>query len=71
MRTLVDLKDSQVRELDRIAKRQARPRAALIREAIDDYLSRHDSGGKDEAFGLWARDAMDGLAFQEAARGEW
>ena len=71
MRTLVDLVDSQVEALDRLARRQDRSRASLIREAVDDYLGRHCLESEDEAFGLWGKDAVDGLAFQERARSEW
>ena len=71
MRTLVDLKDAQARALDRLAKRQDRSRASLIREAVDDYLGRHCRESDDEAFGSWGKDAVDGLAFQERARREW
>lgn len=71
MRTLLDLVDSQVEALDRLAKRRDRSRASLIREAVDDYLRRHGLGSDDEAFGLWGKDAVDGLAFQERARAEW
>jgi predicted transcriptional regulator len=71
MRTLVDLVDSQVEALDRLAKRQDRSRASLIREAVDDYLGRHCLEGEDEAFGSWGKNAVDGLAFQERARSEW
>ena len=71
MRTLVDLVESQVAALDRLAKRQDRSRAALIREAVDDYLGRHSLAREDDAFGSWGKDAVDGLAFQERARGEW
>ncbi|MBP7240729.1 ribbon-helix-helix protein, CopG family [Amaricoccus sp.] len=70
MRTLVDLVDTQVRALDRLAKRQERSRAAVIREAVDAYLDRHGLADGDEAFGLWGRD-VDGLAYQERARSEW
>lgn len=70
MRTLVDLVDIQVQALDRLAKRQARSRAALIREAVDAYLERHDLAEGDEAFGLWG-DKTDGLAYQERIRSEW
>lgn len=69
MRTLVDLVDSQIAALDRLAKRQDRSRASLLREAVDDYLGRHCPDDDDEAFGLWG--ARDGLAFQEQARSEW
>jgi predicted transcriptional regulator len=63
--------DSQVEALDRLAKRQDRSRASLVREAVDDYLGRHCVESEDEAFGLWSKDAADGLAFQERARSEW
>lgn len=71
MRALVDLGESQVVALDRLAKRQDRSRASLIREAVDDYLGRHCPEGGDEAFGSWGKDAPDGLAFQERVRREW
>lgn len=71
MSTLVDLVDTQVEALDRLARRRARSRAALVREAVDDHLSRHGLDDGDEAFGLWRGKALDGLAFRERARGEW
>ncbi|MDW6020855.1 ribbon-helix-helix protein, CopG family [Mesorhizobium sp. BAC0120] len=36
MRALVEIDDSHIRELDRLAKHQKRSRAALIREAVVD-----------------------------------
>ena len=63
--------DSQVEALDRLAKRQDRSRASLLREAVDDYLGQHRLDDEDEAFGLWSKNARDGLAFQEQARREW
>jgi predicted transcriptional regulator len=71
MRTLVDLVDSQVRALDRLARRQDRSRASLIREAVDDYIRRHCAESDAEAFGLWGEEGTDGLEFQERARREW
>jgi predicted transcriptional regulator len=71
MRTLVDLVNSQVEALDRLAKRQDRSRASLIREAVDDYLGRHCPEHEEDAFGLWRRDPVDGLAYQERIRREW
>jgi predicted transcriptional regulator len=68
---LVDLAESRVVALDRLAKRQDRSRAALIREAVDAYLGRHGLESEDEAFGSWGKDAVDGLAFQERARSDW
>jgi metal-responsive CopG/Arc/MetJ family transcriptional regulator len=71
MRTLVDLGDTQIQALDELSKKEKRSRAALIRQAIDDYLkSRHDKQEGD-AFGLWGKRKVDGLAYQEKVRGEW
>ncbi len=72
MRTLVDISEPQVQELDQLSKDDRRSRAALIREAIDDYLAKRRakrSGG--DAFGLWGKRKVDGLAYQEKVRREW
>jgi len=71
MRTLVDLGDAQIDALDELSKREKRSRAALIRQAIDDYLrSRYDKQEGD-AFGRWGKRKVDGLAYQKKVRGEW
>lgn len=70
MRTLVDLGDTQVRKLDELSKHEKRSRAALIREAIDDFLAKRLRREQD-AFGLWGNRKVDGLAYQEKVRGEW
>jgi len=71
MRTLVDVGDSQLRELDELSKEEKRSRAALIREAIDDFLAKRRSQHEGDAFGLWGNRKVDGLAYQERLRGEW
>ncbi len=71
MRTLVDIGDPQVHELDELSKQDRRSRAALIREAIDDYLAKRRSKRSGDAFGLWGKRKVDGLAYQEKVRREW
>jgi metal-responsive CopG/Arc/MetJ family transcriptional regulator len=71
MRTLVDLGDSQIQALDELSKKEKRSRAALIRQAIDDYLAKRHSNQEGDAFGLWGRRKVDGLAYQEKVRREW
>lgn len=71
MRALIDMNDAQVAALDALAKRVRRSRAALIRAAIDDYLDRHRREEVEDGFGLWGRRKVDGLDYQEKARGEW
>jgi metal-responsive CopG/Arc/MetJ family transcriptional regulator len=71
MRTLVDIGDAEVRALDELSKEDRRSRAALIREAIDDYLAKRRGKRGGDAFGLWGKRKIDGLAYQEKVRGEW
>lgn len=71
MRALVDIEESQLRDLDRLAKQQSRSRAALIREAVADYLEKRSEQTIDDAFGLWGDRKIDGLDYQERVRSEW
>ncbi len=71
MRTLVDLGDTQIQALDELSKKEKRSRAALIRQAIDDYLAKRRDKQEGDAFGLWGNRKVDGLAYQEKVRGEW
>jgi predicted transcriptional regulator len=71
MRTLVDVGDTQLRELDQLSKEEMRSRAALIREAIDDFLAKRRSKHEGDAFGLWGKRKVDGLVYQERVRSEW
>jgi hypothetical protein len=71
MRTLIDLGEPQIQALDALAKKQKLSRAALIRQAVDEYLSAWRGEPKGEAFGLWGKHKMDGLDYQKKLRGEW
>ena len=71
MRTLVDLGDTQIQALDELSKKEKRSRASLIRQAIDDYLAKRRGTREGDAFGLWGKRKVDGLAYQEKVRGEW
>ena len=71
MRTLVDLGDAQLQALDELSRREKRSRAALIRRAIDEYLSKQRDKQEGDAFGLWRKRKVDGLAYQEKVRSEW
>ncbi|WP_037457630.1 CopG family transcriptional regulator [Skermanella stibiiresistens] len=63
MRTLVDLGETQVQALDDLARKDKRSRAAVIREAIEEYLKKHRVNDQHDAFGLWGDRKMDGLAY--------
>jgi metal-responsive CopG/Arc/MetJ family transcriptional regulator len=71
MRTLVDIGESQLKALDELTKKENRSRAALIRQAIDDYLAKRRNKQEGDAFGLWGRRKVDGLAYQKKVRSEW
>ncbi len=72
MRILIDANEEQVAALDKLAKREKRPRAAVIRAAIDDYVARNKrAAALKDSFGLWGNDGEDGLAYQERLRSEW
>lgn len=71
MRTLVDLGDGQAEALDELAKAEKKSRASLIRQAIDDYLAKSHRQRREDAFGLWGKHKVDGLAYQKRVRSEW
>jgi metal-responsive CopG/Arc/MetJ family transcriptional regulator len=71
MRTLIDLPEQQVAALDELSKADKKPRAALIRQAVADYLVRRKAARQEDAFGLWGNKKLDGLAYQKRMRREW
>jgi predicted transcriptional regulator len=71
MRTLVEIDDACIRVLDALAKEEKRPRVALIRDAIDEYLAKRRKKHERDAFGLWGRRKLDALAYQAKVRREW
>jgi metal-responsive CopG/Arc/MetJ family transcriptional regulator len=73
MRTLVDIPDDQIAELNRLAEREKVSRAALVRRAIADLLTSKRQTRQevlDATFGI-RPDMEDGLAYQERLRSEW
>ena len=73
MRTLVDIPDNQIAELNQLARLNKVSRAALVREAISDLLASKRAPANDAidaAFGI-RPDMEDGLEYQERLRAEW
>lgn len=73
MRTLVDIPDDQIDELNKLAEREKVSRASLVRKAVADLLASKRQSGDDAvaaAFGI-RPDMEDGLAYQERLRSEW
>jgi hypothetical protein len=70
-RILVDLPDTQVAELAALAKTGRCSRAALIRQAIEAYITQRRRTPGTNVFGLWKDRKVDGLAYQQEIRSEW
>lgn len=71
MKTLIEIEDADIEALDAIAARSKQSRSALIRRAIASFLEEARSGAEEEAFGLWGKRKVDGLAYQKRIRAEW
>ncbi len=69
MRALIDIPDDDLDRLDSLSRHENRSRASIVREAIAEYLTHHETG-PDSAFGLWGKQG-DGLAYQKKIRAEW
>jgi metal-responsive CopG/Arc/MetJ family transcriptional regulator len=71
MRTIIDIPDQLVESLDRVGKIHQKSRAALVREAITDFLREKSIPQAEAAFGLWKQRNQDGVAYQNDLRQEW
>ena len=72
-RFLVDVPADDVRKLDEIAKREGKSRAAVLREAVSNFLQESRKEGFEKYFGLWERhgSTVDGLDYERRLREEW
>ncbi|APR96751.1 putative transcriptional regulator, CopG family [Pandoraea thiooxydans] len=68
---MVDLPDSQIEELAVIVESEQRPRAAVIRDAIEAYIAQRKRTLGTDVFGLWKSKKVDGLTYQQELRSEW
>ena len=72
-RFLVDIPEEDVARLDALAKAEGKSRAAVLREAVADYIAVESQKGFEKYFGLWERhgSTVDGLDYERKLRGEW
>ncbi len=71
MRTLIDVPDSLLRDIDALAKREQISRAEAVRRAIADYVLKGAEPRPDAAFGIWKSRRIDALHYEDLLRGEW
>lgn len=77
VRTLITIDDKELAKLDRLAKKQKKSRAQLMREALSQYVRRYDNE-KNEwqqilkgVEGLWAHKNIDTDKYLEEIRKDW
>ena len=72
-RFLVDVPEEDVARLDALAKAEGKSRAAVLREAVANYIAAESKQGFEKYFGLWERhgSTVDGLEYERKLRGEW
>ncbi|MEX2541504.1 MAG: ribbon-helix-helix domain-containing protein [Trueperaceae bacterium] len=57
--------------MDALSEKLKISRAALVREAISEYLDRNRTARLDDTFGLWKHSQVDGVDYQRTLRDEW
>lgn len=70
-RILLDLSDDVLQRLDDLKQLRNKPRAELLREAVEQYLDRQSTSVICEALGLWGDKLEDGLEYERKLREEW
>jgi len=75
-RTLIDLPEKDIVQLDELARAAETSRASILREAVSEYLIRHDRPSSVplkplQGFGQGKGNFGDGVAYQRAMRAEW
>jgi len=78
MRTIIDIPQTQLSQLDDWANKEQISRAEAVRRALNQLLERVTEPKRDTSlgFGLWAQGGsvpkeQDGLRIQQALRDEW
>ena len=72
-RFLVDVPEEDVARLDALARAGGKSRAAVLREAVSNYIAAESKQGFEKYFGLWERHGskVDGLEYERKLRDEW
>jgi hypothetical protein len=70
MRTLVDIPEDELEELNLLSRSRKVSRAELIRQAVAGFLAENRAGLED-SFGIWKKRGVDGVEYQEKVRSEW
>lgn len=71
MRTLVDIPEDLLRQIDDLAKREEISRAEAVRRAMTEYVANRARPRPDAAYGIWKSRGIDALDYEDSVRGDW
>ena len=71
MRTIIDIPEDVLGEIDAHAKEVKISRAEAVRRAMAEYLQKRSQSRPDVAFGIWKSKKVDALAYEDELRKEW
>ncbi len=71
MRTIVEIPDELLRQVDLLARKEKISRAEAVRRAMTEYLANRAAPRTDAAFGIWKSRNVNALDYEDSIRGEW
>jgi len=77
MRTIVDIPDEQLQQLQRLCERDGISRAEAVRRSVALYVAEEQKKRKrfedalNAVFGLWKDMDIDAVEYQRKIRAEW
>lgn len=69
-RTIIDVPEGQLREVDRICSTLKISRAEAVRQGLKEFIRQHASVQED-GFGLWRDSGESATQLADAVRGQW
>ena len=69
-RTIIDIPDTQLRDLDALCESLRISRAEAVRRAVEHFL-RHARDGSGDGFGLWRHDYPEPAEVRRAIEEHW
>ncbi len=71
MRTIIDIPESLLRDVDALARREKISRAEAVRRAMAEFLDKRGEPRTGAAFGIWKSRKLDSLGYEDSLRQEW
>ena len=71
MRTLIDLPEKLLNDIDAVAERDSISRAEAVRRAVAEYVAKRNAPRADAAFGIWKSKHIEALKYEDSLRDEW